>query len=151
MSADFDRVGGRPGSSSRGEHAALAFSACLALGAVSLALLLPTASLSDRFAPSWWLFVPAYLLAQHLSVDFEFRKEAHTFHLTQLPATFGILFLAPFAHLAARLLGTALDSLALRRESPVKAAFNLALGAGEVAVATAVVNGLAGHADSGAH
>ena len=131
MSAEHERVGGRPGGGARGEHAALAFSACLAVFAVGLALLLPTASLSDRFAPSWWFFVPAYLLAQHLSVDFEFRKEAHSFHLTQLPATFGILFLAPFTHLAARLLGTALDSLALRRESPVKAAFNLALGAAD--------------------
>jgi diguanylate cyclase (GGDEF)-like protein len=149
MSAEHDRVGARPGGAARGEHAALAFSACLALFAVGVALLLPTASLSDRFAPSWLIFVPAYLLAQHVSVDFEFRKEAHSFHLTQLPATFGILFLAPFTHLAARLLGTALDSLALRRESPVKAAFNLALGAAEVAVATSVVHALAAHQHTG--
>src|SRR4051812_35143182 len=113
MSAEHERVGARPGAVGRGQLAALAFSACLAALAVGVALLLPTASLSDRFAPSWWLLVPAYLLAQHFSVDFEFRKEAHSFHLTQLPATFGILFLAPFTHLAARLLGTAVDSLAL--------------------------------------
>jgi diguanylate cyclase (GGDEF)-like protein len=149
MSAEHERVGGRPEAAARGELSALAFSACLGLAAIGAALLLPIASLSDRFAPSWLLFVPAYLLAQHFSVDFEFRKEAHSFHLTQLPATFGILFLAPFTHLAARLLGTALDSLALRRESPVKAAFNLALGAAEVSVATAVVHGVAGSADSG--
>jgi diguanylate cyclase (GGDEF)-like protein len=150
MSAEHDHVGGRPGGVARGQLAALAFSACLAVVAVGVALLLPATSLSDRFAPAWWLFVPAFLLAQHLSVDFEFRKEAHSFHLTQLPATFGILFLAPFAHIAARFIGTAIDSLALRRESPVKAAFNLALGAVEVAASTAVVHALTGSADSGA-
>ncbi|MCU1590005.1 MAG: putative Diguanylate cyclase/phosphodiesterase [Frankiales bacterium] len=143
-------MSGRPGGGARGQGAALAFSLGLGLVTFVILLLLPSTSLADRFAPSWWLFVPAYLLAQHLSVDFEFRKEAHSFHLTQLPATFGILFLAPFAHVAARLLGTAIDSLALRRESPVKAAFNLALGAAEVAVATTVVHALAGSADSGA-
>jgi diguanylate cyclase (GGDEF)-like protein len=150
MSVEGDRVGGRPGGGARGQAAALLFSATLGLVAFGLVLLLPSASLADRFAPSWWLFVPAYVLAQHISVDFEFRKEAHSFHLTQLPATFGILFLGPVPHVCARLLGTAIDSLALRREAPVKAAFNLALGAAEVAVATAIVHALAGSDDSGA-
>jgi diguanylate cyclase (GGDEF)-like protein len=142
-------VSGRPGSA-RGQYAALAFSGCLALVAVGIAVLLPAAGLSDRFQPSWLLFVPAFLLAQHLSLDFEFRKEAHSHHLTALPATFGILFLTPFAHIGSRLIGTAIDSLALRRESPVKAAFNLSVGAVEAAASTAVVHALGGNADHGA-
>jgi diguanylate cyclase (GGDEF)-like protein len=143
-------VGGRPAGNARGQLRAFAFSAGLGAAGVAVALLLPAAPLSGRFAPAWWLFVPAFLLAQHLSVDFEFRKEAHSVHLTQLPATFGILFLSPFAHITARLIGTAIDSLALRRESPVKAAFNLSLGAVDVALSTAVVRAIAGHADHGA-
>jgi diguanylate cyclase (GGDEF)-like protein len=150
MSAEHDHVGGRPGGGARGQRAALAFSVCLGVATVVLVALLPAGSLAHRFAPSWWMFVPAYVLAQHLSIDFEFRKEAHSFHLTQLPATFGILFLSPLAHVGARLVGTAIDSLALRREQPVKALFNLALGAAEVAVATATVHALTGSAESGA-
>jgi diguanylate cyclase (GGDEF)-like protein len=149
MSVEHDQVGGRPGSDARGPAAALAFSACLGLIAAGVGVLLPAASLSDRFAPHWLLFVPAYLLAQHISVDFEFRREAHSFNLSQLPATFGILLLSPLVHIGARLIGTALDSLALRRESPLKAAFNLSLSAVELAVATAVVRGLSGSAESG--
>jgi diguanylate cyclase (GGDEF)-like protein len=87
----------------------------------------------------WWALIPLYALTQHFPVDFETRKTTYSVHLTQLPLTLGAILVAPGYHLAARLLGVGLDCLVLRRQPPLKAAFNLASAALEVGLATSAV------------
>ena len=85
------------------------------------------------------LFTVLYAAAQHYSVDLELRRETHSVTLMQLPLALGLMFLAPGLHLVARL--AAPLALALRqRHPPLKALFNLAMGAFEVGAAASAVS-----------
>ena len=121
--------------------------ACVLLLGVSLvgaALVIILASgkqpgvLNPPFHIPWWLLAPLYVLVTKLSVDFEFRKETRSIVLTQLPVALGLVFVAPFAHLAARLVASTVDA-ALRRNPLHKTAFNIGFDAMEVALTTAAV------------
>ncbi len=88
----------------------------------------------------WWALLPAYVAASHFSIDFEFRREARSVGLTHLPLALGLAFVTPVGHIAARGLGHLIDSVFLRRQPPVKVAFNTAAGVLEVAVASVALS-----------
>ncbi|HEV3231968.1 MAG TPA: EAL domain-containing protein [Candidatus Dormibacteraeota bacterium] len=77
-------------------------------------------------------------MAEVWVVHLQFRQEAHTVSLSEIPLVLGLFFLAPRELIAAQLAG-AVPALALhRRQAPVKLAFNLAqlaLSAGVAALA----------------
>jgi diguanylate cyclase (GGDEF)-like protein len=87
----------------------------------------------------WWALIPAYLAALTMPLEFEFRSEARSITLSQLPLAIGIVFIAPWWHVAARTAAALVDSVIIRRQAPIKTLYNLANGALEVAAASAVV------------
>jgi diguanylate cyclase (GGDEF)-like protein len=123
----------------RRQAAALGLSACMiAVGAV-LAMRSTAFPVAPPLTVPWWALIPLYALTQHFPVDFETRRTTYSVHLTQLPLALGAILVAPGYHLAARLIGVGLDCLVVRRQSPLKAAFNLASAAIEVGLATTAV------------
>ncbi len=97
----------------------------------------------DSPAPSYALvalFTGLYAAAHHYSVDFELRRETHSVTLVQVPLALGLVFLAPWAHLAARVAAPLVVALALRqRQAPIKVLYNLAAASFEVGVAACAV------------
>jgi hypothetical protein len=72
-------------------------------------------------------------------VDFELRRECHSVTLVQVPLALGVMYLAPPAHLAARLLAPLLLGL-WQRQAPLKVLFNVASAAFEVGAAALAVS-----------
>ncbi len=87
----------------------------------------------------WWTLIPAYVATLRLTLDFEFRSEAFSVTLSQVPLAIGLFFVAPWLHLAARTVA-GLVNCVLRRQPPVKAFYNVASGALEVAVASTIAS-----------
>jgi len=123
---------------------ALALLLCGSLLAAGVVL----TSLSEVRNDPWTPFVPSAVLiplfaasfyaGHRYSVDFELRRESHSVTLVQVPLALGVMFLAPGAHLAARLAGPLLLAVGLR-QAPLKALWNISSAAFEVgAVAYAV-------------
>jgi diguanylate cyclase (GGDEF)-like protein len=102
--------------------AALA-TASLTLAALALAGL---PRLDVPFDPPWWVVAAGYAVAEVLVVHLQFRRDTHTFSMSEVPFVVGLFFLAPLALIAALVLGTGMALAVHRRQSPVKLAFNLA-------------------------
>jgi len=91
------------------------------------------------------LLLPLYLAAFRFPLDFEFRKDAISITLTQLPLVLGVMLVTPDVHLALYLGVIVLDTVLLRRLAPTKVAYNVGVGAlelGLAAAAASVVGGL---------
>ncbi len=88
----------------------------------------------------WWSLAPAYLAVSLLPIFYETRGEVRTFSLSQLALATGLVFVAPWWHLLARVAGAAIYVLPVRRQPPSKAAFNIAMAGFEVATATAIAS-----------
>jgi len=108
--------------------------ACFALLFVLLAwLVLPEAPPFD--APlllPWWGLGLLFLLAELFVVHLQFRREAQSFSLAEIPFVIGLHFVSPLTLVGAQLAGTAIALVVWRRQSPIKLAFNL----GQTAVGT---------------
>ena len=85
------------------------------------------------------LFTLLYYAAHRYSVDFEFRRESHSVTLVQVPLALGVMYLAPPAHLAARLVAPVVLAL-VQRQAPLKVLFNVASAAFEVGAAALAVS-----------
>ena len=103
----------------------------LAAGSPPVRLDLPAAAVAAAL-------VPVYLLCGRITLDFEVRGESTSISPNQAVLALGVLAVAPPLHLAARLTA-ALAHAALERQRSVKALFNLAMAAGEVAIASFAV------------
>ena len=97
----------------------------------------------------WWALAPMFVAAELLAVHFEFRREAHSFTLSEIPVVLGLLLASPTELIAARLLA-AVAVLAVRSgQRGLKLAFNLALVSAETGVAIVVFALLASGRSSG--
>jgi diguanylate cyclase (GGDEF)-like protein len=67
------------------------------------------------------LFFIAEVCVLHVYV----QRQAHTFSLSEVPLVLGLVFVMPSHLILARLLGSAIALLAVRRQVPVKALFNM--------------------------
>ena len=85
------------------------------------------------------LFMALYYAAHHYSVDFEVRRESHSVTLVQVPLALGVMFIAPVAHLTARLAAAMLALVLRQRQDRLKALYNLAAAAFEVGTAAFAV------------
>ena len=74
----------------------------------------------------WWMLVPAFALAELLSVHLPFRREAHTITFGDVPLVAGLFLVSPAGLVGAQLLGAGVVLVGQQRQAPVKAAFNLA-------------------------
>jgi diguanylate cyclase (GGDEF)-like protein len=72
-----------------------------------------------------WLFGVLFYLAEITVVHVRFRRDAHSFSMSELPLVVSLFFLAPYQIIAAQMAGSALALGFNRRQKPVKLAFNL--------------------------
>jgi diguanylate cyclase (GGDEF)-like protein len=84
-------------------------------------------TVSAPFELPWWSLVIAFALVDACMVHLQFRREAHSFTLAEIPLTFGLFFVGPAVLIPARLAGGLLALALVRRQRPVKLAFNLSL------------------------
>ena len=80
----------------------------------------------------------AFAVAEALPVHFEMRREAISFSLSTIPLLVGLFGMQGASLLVARLVGTALVLVVLRRQRPLKLLVNLACVAIETATALAL-------------
>lgn len=90
----------------------------------------------------WYLMAVAFFAAELKVVDVHFRREKHSFTLSEVPAVVGFFVLAPMEYLLAMAVGTSV-ALILDRQSLSKFAFNLAAFAASAAVGLTVFHLLA--------
>jgi diguanylate cyclase (GGDEF)-like protein len=74
----------------------------------------------------WWMLIPLFCAAEVFVVHIQFRRDAHSFSLSELPLVAGFFFAPPLVVVLAMVGGTALALSVHRRQSPLKLAFNLA-------------------------
>ncbi len=98
----------------------------------------------------WWILAIGFYFAETNVVHLEFRRQAHTFSLSEIPFVVGLVFVTPVQFVLAIVVGSAVG-LIVRRQPPIKLLFNLSHFALEAAVAVIVFDRLNGHApDPGA-
>jgi len=87
----------------------------------------------------WWALGVLFYLAEYHLVDLEFRRDAHSFSLSEIPLVLGLFFSSPDGLLLAQLTG--LGAALLRRRLPLqKLLFNLSAAALGVGIATTITH-----------
>lgn len=77
-----------------------------------------------RLVLPWPLIALGFCVAELKVVDVHFKREQHSFSLSEFPAVIGLFLLPPHDYLLAVLVGSA-AALIWSRQSPIKFAFNL--------------------------
>ncbi|MFQ5516828.1 MAG: putative bifunctional diguanylate cyclase/phosphodiesterase, partial [Acidimicrobiia bacterium] len=78
------------------------------------------------FHLNWLLMIPLVYFAELAVVHIQFRENAHSFSMSEVPLVVGLFFVDPAGLIAAQFIGNALAFGVGRRQSPVKASFNVA-------------------------
>jgi signal transduction histidine kinase len=94
---------------------------------------LPDAHREPFFPLEWWVLAAMFFVAEVFVIHIQFRRDAHSFSLNELPIVLGLFFAIPSDVVIGQLVGAALALIVHRRQSPLKVSFNLAhftLGAG---------------------
>ena len=92
----------------------------------------------------WWAFVTVVVLFglfEYVVFNVEFRKEAISFSLSEIPTALALVFLSPPGALLARLPISLVVLMVVRRNPPYKLAFNISLFAVELLLVDRVVPG----------
>jgi diguanylate cyclase (GGDEF)-like protein len=95
----------------------------------------------------WWGIAVAFYVAEALPAHVHFRKQAHTLSATEIGLVFGLFFATPAALFAGQILGAGLALAFLRRQRPLKLAFNIVEQSLCTGVALLVFHSLAGGGD----
>jgi diguanylate cyclase (GGDEF)-like protein len=74
----------------------------------------------------WWALAALFAVAEVWVVHIQFRREAHTLSLSEIPLTVGLFFLSPPLLILAQVVGAAPALIFRRRQPALKAVFNLA-------------------------
>ena len=74
----------------------------------------------------WWVLAGVFLVAEAWPVHIHFRRETHSLSLTDFAIVLGLFLVSPGGLLVAQLIGAAVAMVVLRKQRPVKIAFNLA-------------------------
>ena len=120
----------------------------LIVGLLASAIAIDTAVLDQGFAldDTWRLVVmaAAFAVAEGAVMHVELGKNAHSVSLAEMMLTVGLFELHPYELTAARIIGGGLVLVLIRRQRPLKLAFNLALWTCDVSVACLVFRELGG-------
>jgi diguanylate cyclase (GGDEF)-like protein len=95
-----------------------------------------------RLAIPWPIIAVAFAVAELKVVEVHFRRETHSFSLSEFPAVVGLFFLSPGDYVLAVLTGSAAAMLFASGQRPIKVAFNLANFALIAVVSYAIVSAL---------
>jgi diguanylate cyclase (GGDEF)-like protein len=74
----------------------------------------------------WSALALGFFIAEASVVHVTIGRQAHSFAFSEVPLVLGLFFCSPTALIVVRLVGTSLSLFLVRRQSPVKASFNLA-------------------------
>jgi diguanylate cyclase (GGDEF)-like protein len=97
----------------------------------------------------WSLFAIAFLITEAFVVHVHFRKEAHTFSMTELALVLGFFMVTPSQLVVAHLIGAVAALAVVRRQRLIKLAFNLSLFTLSTGLAVTTFSTLAGGAAMG--
>ena len=131
------------GQSSLGRIRVLMFAMVVTVAALHATVLRGTGPAIADIRLQWWLLVPLFVLGELFQVQMHFRREAHSFSMSELPLVLGLFFADPRHLLIAQLVGAALVLGLHRRQSALKLAFNLAQFALTTTLAVTVFRALA--------
>jgi len=118
--------------------AALAVAAAVATAAIA-----PLPERTSPFTVPWWLLAALFCVAEICVVHVQFRREAQSFSLSEVPLVIGLFFDRPLTVVLAYLLGGAVALTLHLRQSRLKLAFNLSNFTLAAAVAVALFAWLA--------
>jgi diguanylate cyclase (GGDEF)-like protein len=108
----------------------------LVMAIISLVVMLVVPDRDDAVRPGgWWAFITVVILFglfEYVVFNVEFRKEAISFSLSEIPTALALVFLSPPGALLARLPISFVVLLVVRRNPPYKLAFNISLFAVEL-------------------
>jgi diguanylate cyclase (GGDEF)-like protein len=107
--------------------------------------------LSAPWAPgrlAWPIVAAGFAASDVMVIRFEFREEAHSLTLGDIPLLVGLVFTQPHELMLSALLGFAIGMSLHRRQAPVKAVFNLAVRALTVVVALVCYHAVLGGASA---
>jgi diguanylate cyclase (GGDEF)-like protein len=119
----------------------LGLAAALAIGAVGLALTCECALEPARTAP-WWVAIISVIgfgLAERFVFHIEYRREAISFSMSEVPTAFALVFVSPVVAIVIRVVVSVLVIAVTTRPAAYKLAFNGALFAFETALAFTLV------------
>lgn len=98
----------------------------IAIGAVGLVVIVHTwPALDSPFRVPWWLLAIMFYFGELAVVHLRFRRDAHSFSMSEIPLVVGLFFASPLTVILAQLLGTAVVLAVNRRQPRLKMAFNL--------------------------
>jgi diguanylate cyclase (GGDEF)-like protein len=92
----------------------------------------------------WWALVPMFYVAEISVVHLRFRRDAHSFSMSEIPLVLGLFFASPAVLVPAQLAGSALALTVHRRQPVLKLAFNLSQFALQSCLAAFVFHGIVG-------
>jgi diguanylate cyclase (GGDEF)-like protein len=123
-----------------GAHRIVLFVAILTAAAVAIygVLLVGRTPPFSASALPWPVLAAGFCIAEMKVVAVHFRRESHSFSLSEFPAVIGLFFLSPLDYLLALLVGSAIALVVAERQAPAKLAFNLSSFALSGVVALAV-------------
>ena len=116
----------RPLNSGRFRVTALTFALAAAALVIYWACLRDVSSGRGATNIPWPVFSLGFFLVEVKVVEVYFRRERHSFSLSEVPAVFGLFYLSPLEYLVALMVGSGLALVAATEQSPLKIAFNLA-------------------------
>ena len=81
--------------------------------------------LERPFSLPWWALTPLVFLGESAVIHVTFRKDAHSFSLSEIVIVLGLFWSSPAALLVAQVVGNSASLVLGRRQVPMKAAFNV--------------------------
>jgi signal transduction histidine kinase len=90
----------------------------------------------------WWGLAIGFYVAELAVVHLRFRKDAHSFSMSEIPLVLGLFFAAPLELAIGQLLGISAVYAFHRRLPPIKFTFNIAQFALQSALAVTVFRGI---------
>jgi diguanylate cyclase (GGDEF)-like protein len=86
----------------------------------------PSSGLRAPRSLPWWVLAPLFCAAEVFVVHIQFRRDAHSFSLSELPLITGLFFAPPLVVILSAIGGASAALVVHRRQSPLKLIFNLA-------------------------
>jgi signal transduction histidine kinase len=109
------------------------------------------ALLASGFHIPWWTLAILFYAAEVFVVHFQFRRDAHSLSLSEIPLVLGLFFTSPQGLIAAQIIGAAAALAYHRRQSLVKLVFNTGSFALGTTTATLIFRTLIAHGDPLGH
>jgi signal transduction histidine kinase len=107
----------------------------------------PDSLLASGFSIPWWMLAILFYAAEVYVVHFQFRRDAHSLSLSEIPLVLGLFFTSPQGLIAAQIIGAVAALAYHRRQSVVKLVFNTGSFALSATTAILIFRTLIAHGD----